>query len=134
MSLLQTLYALLLATLFGGMLAYMMLFLPVLFSARETGLARRFQHAFFPWLYVYCAALCAVALLLRWLVGAAWEVSILTVSLMGFLLCALWLMPAAERAQSRRRQGFVWWHRIMVAVNSMQLLALALLSRGFVMG
>ncbi|SHI20765.1 DUF4149 domain-containing protein [Ferrimonas marina] len=133
MTLFQSLYAMMLAVILGGMLTFQLLFAPLLFSKLELPTARAFIRAFFPWYYLYFAALTAVALLLRYsaqFYGDAW---VLLGCLLGFLLSGAILMPAANAASDAGdRRRFSWVHRLSVAINTVQLGAFVLLGFWFI--
>ncbi len=135
MTLPESLYSLVLAIPLAGVAVFTLRFAPILFRRGELASAQAFVRGLCPWFYLYCMALILVALLLRWVMGAAWEVRLLSLSLLGFGVAALVAAPIGQRVASiARRRWQAWRHRVILLLNSVQMLLLSLLGYGWLQG
>jgi len=119
---LHILALLLLAALFGGMLAFMGLFTPLVFARLPAETAGSFIRAVFPVYYRVCGILALLAALP--LVSAhsyMGEVAALVLVAGGFVLANTVLRPAAEAARADGRDGrFRRLHRVSVLLHLVQ--------------
>ena len=95
------------AALFGGMLAFMTIFTPLIFRKLPNETAREFIRAVFPVYYRVCGVTALVAALP--LVPAAYggEVATLVLVAGGFVFANVALRPAIERARENGNDGRV---------------------------
>lgn len=124
----QSIYTLVLAVIFGGMVTFQVLFAPIIFTKLDNKIARRFIRAFFPFYYLYFAALSACALLFAlWMTGNSTKL-LLALCFVGFLLSRQWLMPMANKATDNGNQRlFKKIHGVTVGINTLQMCAVAYL-------
>jgi Domain of unknown function (DUF4149) len=113
---------LLLAALFGGMLAFMAVFTPLAFARLPAETAGAFIRSVFPVYYRVCGILSLLAALP--LVPAhAYMAEVATLVLVagGFVLANAVLRPAAERARAEGRDArFRRLHRVSVLLHLVQ--------------
>lgn len=119
----------LIAALFGGMLAFMALFTPLVFARLPKETAGTFLRAVFPVYYRVCGILALVAALP--LVPAhAYIPEIVTLVLVaaGFVAANTVLRPAAERARDADRENrFRLLHRVSVLLHLVQFAAVTVI-------
>lgn len=119
---------LLLAALFGGMLAFMAVFTPLVFARLPAETAGRFIRAVFPVYYRVCGILALLAALP--LVPAhayMGEIATLVLVAGGFVTANAVLRPAAERAREGGRDArFRLLHRASVLLHLIQFTAVAI--------
>ena len=121
-------YVFSLALIFGGMMAFQLLFAPLLFIKLEMAIARKFIRAFFPFYYLYFGFLTVLAC------GASYSLNynLATVTLftctLGFLVSRQILMPMANAAtDAANKARFDLSHRLTVLINTVQLIAVTYL-------
>lgn len=119
---LDTLRLLLLAIIFGGMVTFQVLFAPLVFIKLGIETARPFIRAFFPFYYLYFAALS----LLYFIVSIAAQDNVQAIiagaSLLGFIVSRQILMPMANKASDQDQTAkFDKLHRATVIINTVQL-------------
>jgi hypothetical protein len=119
---LDTLQLLLLAIIFGGMVTFQVLFAPLVFIKLGIETARPFIRAFFPFYYLYFAALS----LLYFIVSIAAQDNVQAIiagaSLLGFIVSRQILMPMANKASDQDQKAkFDKLHRATVIINTVQL-------------
>ena len=114
----------LLSIIFGGMVTFQILFAPLIFIKLKIDIARPFIRAFFPFYYLYFAALGLAYLIVCLFVGDNVQASIAGVSLLGFVISRQVLMPKANTASDANQQSrFDLLHRATVVINTLQLAA-----------
>ncbi len=113
---------LLIAALFGGMLAFMGLFTPLVFTRLPEGAAGPFLRAVFPVYYRVCGILSLLAALPLVPARAYMpEVTTLVLVAGGFIAANTVLRPAAERARDDGRDArFRLLHRVSVLLHLVQ--------------
>jgi hypothetical protein len=115
-----------LALMFGGMVAFQLLFAPLLFTRLEMGIARKFIRNFFPFYYLYFGVLSVIACLLSFINQATFATWLLGVCSLGFLISRQILMPKANKASdSGNKKQFDTYHRFTVIINTIQLILIA---------
>lgn len=115
--------AILLATLFGGMVTFQLLFAPLVFIKIEMAIARPFIRAFFPWYYVYFGLLTLLLTGISYLTANTWLHIVAAASLLGFIVSRQVLMPLANKATDNgNQQQFKIYHMATVLINTCQLL------------
>ena len=119
------------ATLFGGMVAFSVLFAPLIFIKLPAETAGQFIRAVFPWYYVFIIAVGIVAALLSSAHSASGAIVLAVVALGGIIARQI-LMPAINRARDANLAGdesaglrFSWLHRSSVALNTVQMIGVA---------
>jgi hypothetical protein len=115
----------LIAALFGGMLAFMTVFTPLVFARLPQEAAGPFLRAVFPVYYRVCGILSLVAVLpLAPARAYLPEVVTLVLVAAGFVAANTALRPAAERARDAGRDGrFRLLHRASVLLHLVQFAA-----------
>lgn len=121
------------AALFGGMLAFTVLFAPLVFTQLPAAVAGGFLRAVFPWYYLYIVLLGGLgALGLAVLRGMATETGAMVLVALGAVYARWSLMPTINHLRDRELAGdadaaigFKRRHRLSVIINGLQLLALA---------
>jgi Domain of unknown function (DUF4149) len=113
---------LLIAALFGGMLAFMTVFTPLVFARLPEGAAGPFLRAVFPVYYRVCGVLSLLAALPLVPAHAYMpEVATLVLVAGGFVIANTVLRPAAERARDDGRDTrFRRLHRVSVLLHLVQ--------------
>ncbi|OFA31074.1 hypothetical protein BAE46_08825 [Glaciecola punicea] len=121
---LDALQLVLLSVIFGGMVTFQILFAPLIFIKLKIDIARPFIRAFFPFYYLYFAALSLAYLIICLFVGDNVQAIIAGVSLLGFIISRQLLMPKANTASdANQKSRFDLLHRATVAINTLQLAA-----------
>ena len=126
---LEYIQLLVVALILGGMVAFQVLFAPLIFIKLPSDVARPFIRKFFPFYYLYFGilsiALAGVAYLL---LGQDFGVLLLvvyTASALGFIVSRQVFMPLANKATDEGRQAdFSRYHKITVLINTVQLIAM----------
>lgn len=123
-----------LASLFGGMVAFSVLFAPLIFTQLQPETAGRFIRLVFPWYYLYVLVFGLLSALLMAIAGYGLE-AILAAAV--GLTCAYtrWvLMPEINRLRDAELagdtdagKGFAVKHRLSVGINAVQMLVVAIL-------
>lgn len=112
----------LVAALFGGMLAFMTVFTPLIFARLPEDTAPRFIRAVFPVYYRVCGIVALLAAL-PLVPARAYKVEIAALVLVaaGFVAANTLLRPAAERARDAGRDDrFRLLHRLSVLLHLAQ--------------
>lgn len=117
------------AIILGGMVAFQILFAPLIFIKLPSDVARPFIRKFFPFYYLYFGilsiALVGIAYLLLGQEFGVWLLVVYTASAVGFIVSRQVFMPLANKATDEGRQAdFSRYHRITVLINTLQLLAM----------
>jgi hypothetical protein len=119
---LDTLQLLLLAIIFGGMVTFQVLFAPLVFIKLGIETARPFIRAFFPFYYLYFAALSLLYLIVSIAAQDNVQAIIAGASLLGFIVSRQILMPMANKASDQdQKTKFDKLHRATVIINTLQL-------------
>lgn len=126
---------LILAALFGGMVAFSVLFAPLVFIKLEAATAGGFIRQVFPWYYLYVlvtAALGAVGLALIgagwWAVGVAAAIALLAFYTRWFLMAEINRLRDRELAgDAAAGAKFKTRHRLSVWINAAQMIAAGVL-------
>ena len=126
---------LLLASMFGGMLIFSLLFAPLVFTKLPGAVAGRFIRAVFPWYYLWVLGFGALSTLALCIAGAGGLSIGLAAAIAVAAALARWpLMRRINALRDRQLagdsaagRGFDWLHRLSVAINLVQLLAAAAL-------
>jgi len=118
------------AIILGGMVAFQVLFTPLIFIKLPNDVARLFIRKFFPFYYLYFGilsiALASIAYLLLNQEFGVWLMFIYIASALGFIVSRQVFMPLANKATDEGRQAdFDRYHRITVVINTVQLIAMA---------
>lgn len=114
-----------LASLVGGMLAFQLLFAPLLFTKLEMPIARKFIRAFFPFYYIYFGGVSLLGAIVASTLNLWNSFSIFALCFVGFLLSRQKLMPGANDAtDSGNQRRFNLYHRTTVLINTLQLAGL----------
>jgi len=122
------LLSLVLATIFGGMVGFQLLFAPLLFIKLEMPIARKFIRQFFPFYYLYFAALSFAGAVIAFISEEPVMFWILFVTLVAFVVSRQVFMPLANNATDAGNQKmFTLYHRVTVLINTLQLLAITYL-------
>lgn len=117
--------ATILATMFGGMVTFQLLFAPLVFIKIETAVARAFIRAFFPWYYIYFGLLALLLTGLSYFTQNTQLHIVATASTLGFIISRQILMPLANQATDNGESAkFQRYHMATVAINTLQLLGL----------
>jgi hypothetical protein len=120
------------AIILGGMVAFQILFAPLIFIKLPSDVARPFIRKFFPFYYLYFGilsiALVGIAYLLLGQEFGVWLLVVYTASAVGFIVSRQVFMPLANKATDEGRQAdFSRYHRITVLINTLQLLAMVVI-------
>jgi hypothetical protein len=120
------------AIILGGMVAFQILFAPLIFIKLPSDVARPFIRKFFPFYYLYFGilsiALVGIAYLLLGQDFGVWLLVVYTASAVGFIVSRQVFMPLANKATDEGRQAdFSRYHRITVLINTLQLLAMVVI-------
>lgn len=117
----------LVAALFGGMLAFMALFTPMVFRALPRDTATSFLRALFPVYYRVCGILSLTAALPLVPAHAYMaEIAVLVLVAVGFILSNVVLRPALDRARNAHDDPrFRRLHRLSLAIHLVQFAAVA---------
>ncbi|MFQ3192224.1 MAG: hypothetical protein ACI936_003376 [Paraglaciecola sp.] len=123
---------LIVAVILGGMLAFQVLFAPLIFIKLPSDVARPFIRKFFPFYYLYFGILSLVLVVIAYLLlGQDFGVLLLVLyaaSAVGFIFSRQVLMPLANKATDEGRQAdFSRYHRITVLINTLQLIAMVVI-------
>jgi hypothetical protein len=119
---LDTLQLLLLAIIFGGMVTFQVLFAPLVFIKLGIETARPFIRAFFPFYYLYFAALSLLYLIVSIAAQDNVQAIVAGASLLGFIVSRQILMPMANKASDQdQKTKFDKLHRATVIINTLQL-------------
>jgi hypothetical protein len=126
---LEYIQLLVVAVILGGMVAFQVLFAPLIFIKLPSDVARPFIRKFFPFYYLYFGilsiALAVIAYLLLGQDFGVWLLLIYTASALGFIVSRQVFMPLANKATDEGRQAdFSRYHRITVLINTVQLIAM----------
>ncbi|MEM0912826.1 MAG: hypothetical protein AAGJ37_17765 [Pseudomonadota bacterium] len=115
-------YEFALALIFGGMIAFQVLFAPLLFIKLEMHIARAFIRAFFPWYYVYFGVLTLLATMFGFIIGFIHASIALGICFIGFVFSRQYLMRRAnDSTDSGNKKRFALFHRATVIINTLQL-------------
>jgi len=121
-------FTLTLSTLIGGMIAFQVLFAPLIFIKLPSEVARPFIRKFFPFYYLYFGALSLVLFGLAVFVfnGIAAVYTLLALAIaLGFVISRQVLMPLANKATDTGQvSAFKRYHMATVFINTVQLIAL----------
>ena len=128
---LEFIQSLVVALILGGMVAFQVLFAPLIFIKLPNDVARPFIRKFFPFYYLYFGilsiALAGIAYLLLSQDFGVWLLVVNTASALGFFVSRQVFMPLANKATDEDRQAdFNWYHRITVLINTVQLIAMVI--------
>lgn len=128
---LEYIQLLVVAVILGGMVAFQVLFAPLIFIKLPSDVARPFIRKFFPFYYLYFGilsiALAGIAYLLRGQDFGVWLLLVYTASALGFIVSRQVFMPLANKATDEGRQAdFSRYHRITVLINTVQLIAMVI--------
>lgn len=120
------------AIILGGMVAFQILFAPLIFIKLPSDVARPFIRKFFPFYYLYFGilsiALVGIAYLLLGQDFGVWLLVVYTASAVGFIVSRQVFMPLANKATDEGRQAdFSRYHRITVLINTLQVLAMVVI-------
>ena len=119
---------LIIATIFGGMMTFQLLFAPLIFIKLENTTARSFIRGFFPFYYLYFAILCLIGCVFTVYLNAYVSLLILAGCLIGFVFSRQALMPKANDAtDAGNKKRFNYMHRLTVLINTLQLIAVGFL-------
>ncbi len=126
---LEYIQLLIVAIILGGMIAFQVLFAPLIFIKLPSDVARPFIRKFFPFYYLYFGilsiALVGIAYLLLSQDFGVWLLLVYTASTLGFIISRQVFMPLANKATDEGRQAdFSRYHRITVLINTLQLIAM----------
>lgn len=126
---LEYIQLLIVAVILGGMIAFQVLFAPLIFIKLPSDVARPFIRKFFPFYYLYFGilsiALVGIAYLLLSQDFGVWLLLVYTASTLGFIISRQVFMPLANKATDDGRQAdFSRYHRITVLINTLQLIAM----------
>lgn len=119
------------AVILGGMVAFQVLFAPLIFIKLPNDVARPFIRKFFPFYYLYFGilsiALVGITYLLLSQDFGIWLLVVNTASALGFFVSRQVFMPLANKATDEDRQAdFNRYHRITVLINTVQLIAMVI--------
>ncbi len=121
-------YEFALALIFGGMIAFQVLFAPLLFTKLELQVARKFIRAFFPWYYLYFGILSGLATGLAFFASNISAALALALCFVGFAISRQYLMLRANDAtDSGDKKTFALFHRATVIINTIQLVVIGYL-------
>lgn len=124
-------FTLALSTLIGGMVAFQVLFAPLIFIKLPSEVARPFIRKFFPFYYLYFGALSLALFGLAIFVfnGIAAVYSLLALAIfLGFIISRQMLMPLANKATDEGRvSAFKRYHMATVFINTVQLISLIIM-------
>lgn len=128
---LEFIQLLVVAVILGGMVAFQILFAPLIFIKLPNEVARPFIRKFFPFYYLYFGllsiALAGIAYLLLGQNFGVWLLVVYTASALGFIVSRQVFMPLANKATDENRQAdFNRYHRITVLINTVQLIAMVI--------
>lgn len=119
------------ALLFGGMATFSALFAPLVFTQLPPAQAGRFIRAVFPWYYLFVLVVAALAAVAALPVDLRVSGTMMVVALAG-VYARQWLMPRINALRDAQLAGdaaaaraFHVRHRLSVAINAGQLLAVA---------
>ena len=119
---------LLIVFILGGMMAFQLLFAPLIFIKLEMSVARGFIRAFFPFYYLYFGVLSLAALVVALVRQEYLESLVLGASFAGFVVSRQLLMPLANKAtDGGNKMQFDRYHRLTVLINTLQILAIGYL-------
>jgi len=126
---LEYIQLLVVALILGGMVAFQVLFAPLIFIKLPSDVARPFIRKFFPFYYLYFGilsiALAGVAYLLLSQDFGVLLLVVYTASALGFIVSRQVFMPLANKATDEGRQAdFSRYHKITVLINTVQLIAM----------
>jgi hypothetical protein len=126
---LEFIQLLVVAVILGSMVAFQVLFAPLIFIKLPGDIARPFIRKFFPFYYLYFGtlsiALAGIAYLLLGQDFGVWLLLVYTASALGFIVSRQVFMPLANKATDEGRQAdFSRYHRITVLINTVQLIAM----------
>ena len=128
---LEFIQLLVVAVILGGMVAFQVLFAPLIFIKLPNDVARPFIRKFFPFYYLYFGilsiALVGITYLLLSQDFGIWLLVVNTASALGFFVSRQVFMPLANKATDEDRQAdFNRYHRITVLINTVQLIAMVI--------
>lgn len=128
---LEYIQLLVVAVILGGMVAFQVLFAPLIFIKLPSEVARPFIRKFFPFYYLYFGilsiALAFIAYLLLDQRFGVWLLVVYTASALGFAVSRQVFMPLANKATDEGRQAdFSRYHSITVLINTVQLMAMVI--------
>lgn len=140
MQIVDTLALIAVAGLWGGMAFFAAVYAPLVFIKLDATTAGVFIRAFFPVYYLAMgtASLAAAVLLAVGTTHGALDVAVMVCICALFWVARQALMPRINRARDRResdpaaRARFERLHRLSVAINALQLLAVLVLLARFV--
>lgn len=126
---LEYIQLLVVAVILGGMVAFQVLFAPLIFIKLPSDIARPFIRKFFPFYYLYFGtlsiALAGIAYMLLGQDFGMWLLLLYTALALGFIVSRQVFMPLANKATDEGRQAdFSRYHRITVLINTVQLIAM----------
>jgi hypothetical protein len=126
---LEYIQLLVVAVILGGMVAFQVLFAPLIFIKLPSDIARPFIRKFFPFYYLYFGtlsiALAGIAYMLLGQDFGVWLLLLYTALALGFIVSRQVFMPLANKATDEGRQAdFSRYHRITVLINTVQLIAM----------
>lgn len=115
-----------LAIIIGGMVTFQLLFAPMVFIKLDNEVARPFIRKFFPFYYLYFAALSLLLTISAYfLFGQKHDIALIILyafTCLGFVISRQIFMPLANKATDEKRQkDFDRYHRMTVAINTLQL-------------
>ena len=112
------------ALIIGGMVAFQVLFAPLLFVKLEMSIARKFIRIFFPYYYLYFGVLSLCGFIFSLFVTNLIHTGIMMACTLGFIVSRQLLMPRANVAtDAGNKTLFARYHRATVLINTIQLLA-----------
>lgn len=119
---------------FGGMIFFASFMAPLVFIKLPAETAGKFIREVFPWYYLAFGCFSLLLTLLLYANPNKWLISIMLVNVFVFALARQWLMPAINATRDIVLQGdatankkFNTLHRLIVAMNSLQLLSISIL-------
>ena len=112
----------------GDMVAFQLLFAPLVFIKLDMQIARPFIRNFFPFYYLYFGILSLVGLALSLISGSYIEKITIGLCAIGFVISRQFLMPLANNATDNgNKKRFDLYHRATVLINTLQLIGLSYL-------
>lgn len=112
----------------GGMVAFQLLFAPLVFIKLDMQIARPFIRNFFPFYYLYFGILSLAGLAVSLIYGDYVEKLIMGLCTISFVISRQLLMPLANNATDNgNKKQFDLYHRATVLINTSQLIGLSYL-------
>ncbi|MEM7401714.1 MAG: DUF4149 domain-containing protein [Pseudomonadota bacterium] len=119
------------ALILGGMVFYVTFMAPLIFIKLPAPTAGEFIREVFPWYFLVFAVLTLLSAILLFIGAFQWQSAVMLICAVFFIFSRQWLMPkindyriAIQDGESDAKIKFKNFHRLSVAINYIQLIAI----------